>query len=69
MTILHENKTAKWERCLRCGKYYRFNKGYKGRIANAEYLKAHVRSFCQKWGVTKRVYMNIYQPQKCIISI
>lgn len=69
LMILHENPQVKWEVCVNCGKKYRWNKGYKGRIANIEYLKAHVRNFAQKFGVTKRIYNKVYHPEKTTIHI
>jgi len=67
--VLHEDKKAKWERCIICNKKAKFNKGFKGRVDNNEYLKAHVRSFCQKFGVTKRVYNKIYRKGNTTIVI
>lgn len=69
MRVLHENPHVKWEVCMICGMRKRYNKGYKGRINNNEYLKDHVRNFAQKWGATKRIYNKIYQPEKTIIHI
>ena len=69
MMIVHENPQVKWERCMICGKRYRFNKGYKGRVDNNEYLKVHVRNFAQKFGATKRVYNKVYRPETCTITI
>jgi len=69
MRVLHENPHVKWEVCQICGMRKRYNKGYKGRINNNEYLKDHVRNFAQKWGATKRIYNKIYQPEKTIIHI
>lgn len=67
--ILGENKHAKWEVCIRCNVKKRYVKGYRGRVENTEYLKDHVRNFAQKHGATKRVYMRVYKPEKCIIKI
>lgn len=69
MKIVHENPQYKWEACIICNKKFKWKKGYKGRVENQEYLKAHVRNFCQRWGATKRVYMRTYQRDKCIIHI
>ena len=69
MRVLHENPHVKWEVCQICGMRKRYNKGYKGRINNNEYLKDHVRNFAQKWGATKRIYNKIYQPEQTIIRI
>ena len=52
-----------------CGKTFRWNKGYRGRIANIEYLKAHLRNFAQKFGATARIYNKIYKPEKTTIVI
>ena len=67
--LLHENPQVKWEVCQICGKKKRWNKGYKGRVQNVEYLKDHVRNFAQKFGATKRVYNKVYHKEKCIIYI
>ncbi len=67
--ILHENPQVKWEVCRICNKKMRWNKGYKGRVKNAEYLKAHARNFAQRFGATKRLYMKVYQPEKCLIKL
>lgn len=69
LKIIYENPQIKWEVCIRCNKKFRWNKGYKGRIKNIEYLKVHIRSFCQKFGATKRIYNKIYYPEKTIITI
>jgi hypothetical protein len=66
---LAEKLTYKIEKCRICGQRKRWNMGYKGRINNVEYLKAHVRNYAQPNGSTKRVYMKLYQPEKCIITI
>lgn len=67
--VLHETKAVKWEVCHRCGLKKRFNKGYRGRVHNNEYLKAHVRNFAQRFGATKRIYHKLYKPDKCVIKI
>jgi hypothetical protein len=69
MKILHETKTVKWEVCMGCNMKKRYNKGYRGRVNNVEYLKDHVRNFAQRFGATKGVFNRIYQPEKCIIKI
>ena len=69
LTIVHENPRVKWERCTICNRTFRFNKGYRGRVANVEYLKAHVRQFAQRRGATKRIYHRIYKPEKTIIHL
>lgn len=69
MIILFENAKVKIEVCTRCNKKYRWNKGYKGRIANNEYLKVHLRNFAQKNGATRRIYNKIYCPEKMIIKL
>lgn len=69
MTIVHENESAKFEKCAICGKRVRWNKGYKGRTDSLEYLKLHVRNFAQPNGATNRVYQRIYNPEKCIIHL
>ena len=66
---LGETPHQTWERCSICGKTFKWNKGYKGRIENTAYLKAHVRQFAQDFGSTKRVFMKLYQPEKTIINL
>jgi len=67
--IVHQNDYYKWEACHICNKKFKFKKGYKGRVDNVKYLKAHVRQFCQRGGATKRIYNKIYKPEKTIIYI
>lgn len=69
LKVIHENPQVKWEVCQICNKKYRWNKGYKGRIQNTEYLKAHVRNFAQRFGATKRIYHKVYKPETCTIQI
>lgn len=69
MKIIHENPRVKWEVCQRCSKKFRWNKGYKGRVANKKYLEAHARNFAQRFGVTKRLFNKLYQPDQNKIVI
>ena len=64
-----QNKQQIWERCKICNKTFHWGKGYKGRIANVEYLKAHVRQYAQDFGSTKRVYKKLYQPEQTTILL
>lgn len=57
------------ERCANCPKQFRWPKGYKGRVKNVEYLRAHIRSFAQRIGATRRVFMKLYEPEKTTIII
>jgi len=66
---LGENPQQVWERCSICNKTFHWGKGHKGRIDSPEYLKAHVRQFCQDFGSTKRVYMQLYRKEECVIII
>jgi len=66
---LGENPQQLWERCKICQKTFHWGKGNKGRIENAEYLKAHVRQYAQDFGSTKRVYMKLYNPLKTTILL
>jgi len=66
---IYENQAKKVEVCKLCGKKFRWNKGHKGRVANAEYLKLHIRNFAQRTGPTKRAYYRTYDPSKLIIEI
>lgn len=67
--IIHENPQVKWEVCKICNKKIKWNKGYKSRIDNKNYLKMHVRQFAQKTGPTKQIYNKLYNPDKNIIYI
>ena len=69
LKIIHEDVKVKVEVCLICNKKFRWNKSRKGRVDNAKYLKAHVRSFAQRTGATKRVYHRIYKPESLVIKI
>lgn len=48
------------EICRLCGKKTIYNKGPKGRIDNARYLKEHLRDTVQPWGKTKKLFFQIY---------
>lgn len=65
--ILFENKGVKWEQCRICGIRKRWNKGFKGRVSNKEYLEFHLRNFAQRFGATRRIYNRIYQNTKIVI--
>ena len=69
LKIIHENPTIKIEVCLICNRKYKWSKGYRGRVNNIEYLKAHARNFAQQFGKTKRLFYQIYEPQKLNIVI
>lgn len=69
MRIVHENPHAKYEVCQICNRKFRWVKGYKGRVNNVEYLKAHVRNYAQKFGATKRIYYKLYRSDKTIIVL
>jgi hypothetical protein len=66
---LKEFNWVKYEYCELCGKKYRWNKRERQRIANKEYLKAHVRNFAQRYGATREIYHRIYKPELCVIRI
>jgi len=67
--VLHDLKTVKWEICQICGEKFRWQKAYKGRIDNKEYLRVHIRAFAQRSGPTRRIYNKTYNPGKCRIVI
>ena len=69
LRIIHQDQRVKVEVCAICNKKFRWNKGYRGRVDNAEYLKAHVRAYCQRGGPTKRIYHRVYKPELCVIKI
>ena len=60
---LHEDARVKWEVCELCNRKFKWIKGFKGRVQNQEYLKAHARNFAQRSGPTKRLYNKIYKPE------
>lgn len=59
----------KIDKCFICGMKKRWNKGYRLRIDNNAYVKAHVRNFAQPGGTTKRVHAKLYKPEKLIIHL
>lgn len=67
--IVKDTPSAKYERCVICQDRKRWNKGFKNRVDNNEYLKAHVREYAQPHGSTKRIFMKLHKPEKCIIKI
>lgn len=67
--LIKDTPGAKMENCIICGLRKRWVKGNKGRINNVEYLRMHVREFAQPTGSTKRVFMKLNHPEKCIIII
>ena len=66
---IQETSKFKVERCNICGQRKKWNKGYKGRIDNKNYLKDHVRTFAQKTGPTKRVFLKLHEPEKTVIKL
>lgn len=64
-----ESPTVKWEVCRICNKKFRWNKGAKTRIDNVRYLEAHARNYAQQGGATKRLFMKLYEPERCIIKL
>lgn len=69
MSIVFENQRVKCETCKICTRRFRWYKGFRGRVNNVEYLRAHVRNFAQRWGATKRIYHKTYYPEKCTINV
>ena len=67
--IRGETSVIKVEGCRLCRKTFRWPKWFKGRTDNVRYLKAHARNFCQKCGATHRLFMQLYEPTRCIIEI
>lgn len=66
---LHDCRSYKVERCKLCGLRKRWNKGFKERIDNKEYLFLHVRNYAQEGGATKRAFNKIYHPEKTTIIV
>ena len=69
MMLIRDNPNAKYERCRICRRTFRWNKGYRGRIDSREYLEAHARNYAQKGGATNRLFMKLYEPDKCKIIL
>lgn len=67
--VIHESASAKWEECRRCTRKFRWTRGFKGRVNNREYLKAHARNYAQPGGATNRLFQKLHYPEKCIIKI
>lgn len=66
---LRDTPSATWERCRTCRRTFRWNKGRRGRINNREYLEVHARNYAQKGGATNRLFMKLYEPDKCKIIL
>lgn len=64
-----ETANIKVERCHICHATFRWAKGFKGRVDNVRYLKAHARNYAQKGGATNRLFMKLYEPEKATIVI
>lgn len=69
MVLLKDDRRAKWERCMICNRTFRWPKGFKGRVNNPEYLKAHARQYAQPGGATNRLFVRLYQPERYKISL
>jgi hypothetical protein len=67
--VVGETRTLKVERCLRCPASFRWVKGYKERVDNKAYLEAHARNYAQRGGATNRLFMRLYEPEKCKIFV
>jgi len=69
LTVVRDTPKYKVEKCVHCNKRWKWNKWLRGRVDNIEYLKAHVRSFCQPTGPTRRVHAKLYRREECRIII
>jgi len=69
VTVLRDTPRYKVEKCVRCNKRFKWGKWNRGRVDNVNYLKVHVRSFCQENGPTKRVFKKIYRKEECRIIV
>lgn len=69
LELLHDGPRVKWEVCRICSRKFRWLKGYRQRVNNPEYLKAHARNYAQPGGATNRLYQRLYYPEKCVIKI
>jgi hypothetical protein len=54
------NDEAQVEVCTKCGRKVIYNKDETGRMDNTQYLKDHIRDFCQPFGATREEYIHIY---------
>lgn len=60
---IFQDSTVIEECCKLCGKEFKWNKDYQGRVNNADYLEAHVRDFCQPYGKTAQLFYLLYHPE------
>lgn len=59
--VIGDYEDAQVEDCLRCSKRLIYNKEPDtGRIDNSQYLRDHIRDFCQPFGPTRRVFAEVY---------
>lgn len=56
---LLDNEDVVKEVCRFCNKYMYYNK-VDGRIDNKRYFRAHIRDFCQPYGVTRKIFIDLY---------
>lgn len=54
--------------CIYCGKKATFKK-HNGRFHPTEYLDAHPREFCQRWGKYKQLYAQLYGLKKRDLAV
>lgn len=64
-TTVHEDRGAKVERCIYCGRRTIFRK-VNGKTDNVQYLKMHVRNFAQPYGATRKVFEEVYGSQRLL---
>ena len=66
---VRDTPSFKVERCRICRLRKKYNKDAKGRTDNPEYLRDHVRQFCQETGSTRGVFAKLYRKEKTIIHL
>lgn len=54
---------CKYEQCICCGRKVKFKK-YNKKVDWIEYLDAHPRDFCQRFGRYKKLYAQLYGLKK-----
>ena len=59
----NDGPTLLSETCVICGDRQKWNKDERGRVANKDYLEAHIRDFCQPTGPHAQLYYLLYAPE------
>lgn len=63
--VLFSDEEIQREACEFCKRIITFKKDEKGRIWDKnKYKREHIRDFCQPFGYTKQVFLEVYGPEK-----